>query len=411
MATVGEGMRSPWTSIWFSPGESIEEIVRTQPTQLVWLLAGLGAIANYYVEFSSLGWLDSFGWWLWLALVVGGAISGILFLYVNAWILRAMGRLLRGPASTPHLRAVLAWSSLPAIAGLAIALILNALSEPLSGAVGILPDVISQIALWTAVLFGIWSFVLVLLMLSRVEGFGFWRTITAYGAVLLLPVLIALFVRTFLFQPFSVPAGSMYPTLAVGDEVFVSKFVYGYTRYSLPFSPSWLSGRVFGAEPARGDVVVFILPKDDSTPFVKRIVGLPGDRIQMQQGALYINGVVVRRERVDDFAGDNACGTDPATKVKRWRETLPEGATYETLDCIDNGFYDNTNVYEVPPGHFFMLGDNRDNSIDSRGLSAVGYVPLDNIVGRVEMVYFSKGADHDDGVSRVRSERVGLMIH
>ncbi|MBI5262469.1 MAG: signal peptidase I [Bradyrhizobium sp.] len=410
MATQGEGVRSPWASIWLSPRETIEGIVTTQPRRLVWLLAGLGAIASFYTEFLSLGLVDSFGWRLWLAFVVGSAIIGILFLYVNALILRAMGGLLDGPASTLELRAVLAWSSLPGIVGLAIALTLNVLAEPLSGAAGVSPTVISQVATVVAALFGFWSFVVVLLMLSRVQGFGFWRTITAYCAVLLFPVLIALFVRTFLFQPFSLPSGSMYPTLAVGDNVFVSKFAYGYSRYSLPFSPSWLSGRVFGAEPVRGDVVVFILPKDGVTTYAKRVVGMPGDRIQMQQGALYINGAAVRRERVEDLVGDNACGAEPTAKVKRWRETLPNGVSYQTLDCIDAGFYDNTNVYVVPAGHFFMLGDNRDNSTDSRVLSAMGYIPLNNVIGRVEMVYFSNGPDKDDGTPRVRSERVGLMI-
>src|SRR4051794_23052695 len=186
--------------------------------------------------------------------------------------------------------------------------------------------------------------------------------------------------RTFLFQPFNIPARSMAPTLLEGDYLFVSKYAYGYTHYSLPFSPRLFSGRIFGASPARGDVVVFRSPKDDSVDFIKRVVGLPGDRIQMRAGQLYINGTAVTGGRLTDFVGD-ACGTDPEAKIKRWRETLPNGAGYETLDCVDNGFYDETNVYAVPQGHFFMLGDNRDNSTDSRVLSSMGYIPLENIVG------------------------------
>src|SRR6266511_3610152 len=121
--------------------------------------------------------------------------------------------------------------------------------------------------------------------------------------------------------------------------------------------------------------------------------GLPGDRIQMKDGELHINGAALKRERVESFEGSDACGGGPS-KVKRWRETLPEGATYETLDCVDRGFYDNTNVFTVPAGHLFVLGDNRDNSTDSR-VTSVGYIPLENLVGRVGMIFFSRDADGD----------------
>jgi signal peptidase I len=147
-------------------------------------------------------------------------------------------------------------------------------------------------------------------------------------------------------------------------------------------------GRIFGSDPKRGDVVVFRLPKNDSIDFIKRVIGLPGDTIQMKQGLLYINGTPVKRKRVSDFVGADPCGSGQAiVRVKRWRETLPNGASYDTLDCVDDGFYDNTGVYKVPPGDFFMMGDNRDNSADSRSL--VGYVPLANIVGRAQMIFFS----------------------
>src|SRR5260221_11693850 len=205
-------------------------------------------------------------------------------------------------------------------------------------------------------------------------------------------LLIALVIRTFLFQPFNIPSGSMKATLLVGNYLFVSKYSYGYSHYSIPMSPplpSLFSGRIFGSEPNRGDIVVFRLPKDDSTDYIKRVIGLPGDRIQMIDGVLHINGEPVKRERVDDFI-ETEEGTR-ATRVKRWRETLPNGVSYTTLDLIDNGFYDNTQEYVVPAGHFFMMGDNRDNSTDSRVLSQVGYVPFENLVGRAQLIFFSVG--------------------
>src|SRR5688572_14576279 len=201
--------------------------------------------------------------------------------------------------------------------------------------------------------------------------------------VLLIPLAaIVLMVRMFLFQPFDTPSSSMAPTLIVGDKFFVSKFAYGYSNHSIPTSPPLFSGRIFGAQPAYGDVVVFRL-KDGVTDYVKRVVGLPGDRIQMRNGLLHINGRPVAREQV--FSGD-ACGPG-ATPGKRWRERLPNGVTHETLDCVDNGFYDNTPEYRVPAGHFFMMGDNRDNSSDSRVLSSVGYVPYENLIGRFAGIY------------------------
>ncbi|RAI37851.1 signal peptidase I [Rhodoplanes roseus] len=204
-------------------------------------------------------------------------------------------------------------------------------------------------------------------------------------------LIIALVIRTFLFQPFNIPSGSMMATLLIGDYLFVSKYSYGYSRYSFPLSLPLFNGRIMGSEPTRGDVVVFRLPKDDSTDYIKRVIGLPGDRIQMVGGLLHINGQPVKRERASDYVDEEGGRT---VRVRRWKETLPNGVSYETLDLQDNGFLDNTPVYEVPAGNYFMMGDNRDNSTDSRVLSQVGYVPFDNIIGRAQVIFFSVG----DGV-------------
>jgi signal peptidase I len=215
---------------------------------------------------------------------------------------------------------------------------------------------------------------------KRNEG-GFAETIR----VIFHALVIAIIIRTFLFQPFNIPSGSMKDTLLVGDYLFVSKYSYGYTHYSIPFSPTLFHGRIFGSQPNRGDVVVFRLPKDDSVDYIKRVIGLPGDKIQMINGLLYINGTAVKRERVKDFIDDD----EGNVHVKQWRETLPNGVSYTTLDLVENSFADNTPVYTVPADHYFMMGDNRDNSTDSRFLSHVGYVPFENIIGRAQLIFFS----------------------
>ena len=222
---------------------------------------------------------------------------------------------------------------------------------------------------------------------KKSQGGGFADTIR----VVIHALILAMIVRVFFYQPFNIPSGSMIPTLLVGDYLFVSKFSYGYSKYSLPFSPNLFEGRIWASEPKRGDVAVFKLPRDNETDYIKRVIGLPGDEIQVVSGVLHINGKGVNRKRIDDFIMKDAFGN--VRRVARYEETLPNGVKYPVLDLVPNGVGDNTSLYKVPEGHYFMMGDNRDNSTDSRVASAVGYVPFENFVGRAEIIFFSNGGD------------------
>jgi signal peptidase I len=213
--------------------------------------------------------------------------------------------------------------------------------------------------------------------------------------------------RSFGYQLFNMPSGSMKPTLLLGDYFVAAKYAYGYSRYSLPWSPQLFDGRIFGSQPRYGDVVVFRLPRDPSTDYVKRVVGLPGDQIQMIHGVLNINGVAVKQEQIEDFVETDASGR--AARVKQWRETLPNGVSYAILDLYPESFWDNTRVYAVPAAHYFVLGDNRDNSQDSR-TSQVGYVPFENLVGRVDRIIFSIDRASDSNGFPVRFERIGMPV-
>ena len=208
-----------------------------------------------------------------------------------------------------------------------------------------------------------------------------WET----ARTLVYAVAIALAVRTFAYEPFNIPSGSMKPTLLVGDYLFVSKFAYGYSRHSFPFSLPLFEGRLLGRLPERGDVAVFKLPSDNSTDYIKRIVGLPGDELQVTDGTLYVNGEPAERVRLENFFDDDGSSNGALT---RYRETLPGGPSYTVLDLVAHGSLDNTDVYRVPAGHVFAMGDNRDNSLDSR-VDSVGFIPIENLIGRAEIIFFS----------------------
>ena len=204
---------------------------------------------------------------------------------------------------------------------------------------------------------------------------------------LLIAGAIALGFRSLVAEPFNIPSGSMIPSLLVGDYLFVSKFAYGYSNYALGFGTDLdlFEGRLFSAEPERGDVVVFRKPTDTSIDFIKRVVGLPGDTVQMLDGVLHINGTSVKLEEALPFL-DQSC-TD-ARPTDQYIETLPNGVSHEVLDHSDSNRYDNTEPETVPPGHYFMMGDNRDSSNDSR-TPGVSFVPLENLIGRADILFFS----------------------
>ena len=200
-------------------------------------------------------------------------------------------------------------------------------------------------------------------------------------------ILLAMIIRTFLFEPFNIPSGSMIPNLLIGDYLFVSKYSYGYSKYSFPFGMGGFEGRINQKAPKRGDVIVFKLPTDTSVDYIKRLVGMPGDTVQMINGRLYINDRKVERENVGLEEYDNGYGG--TAKVTVYKETLPGGVVHTVYEESDDGPLDNTEKFTVPENHYFMMGDNRDNSRDSRVLDHVGYVPFDNLVGRADIIFFS----------------------
>ena len=213
---------------------------------------------------------------------------------------------------------------------------------------------------------------------SEIIGFG-------------IAILIALLIRTFFIQPFHIPSGSMYPTLEVGDFIFVSKYDFGYSNHSLPLAPPLIKDRLFGKLPKRGDVLVFAGTKDDRD-YIKRLVGLPGDKIQMIKGVLHINGEAVKLKRIEDYQMLDSRGRWKV--IPQYIETLPGGVKHPILKeaPMGQGHLDETEVFTVPDGHFFMMGDNRDNSDDSRAMNLVDFIPFKNLMGKAKFIFFSTEA-------------------
>jgi len=239
-----------------------------------------------------------------------------------------------------------------------------------------------------------------------------YRALRSVVRIVATALLLALGLRSLIFEPFNIPSRSMLPTLLAGDYLFVAKWPYGYSRYSLPLGLPLFDGRTIGSAPERGDVVVFKTPRDNRTDFIKRVVGLPGDRVRMVGGVLELNGVAVRKRRVGDFRAAASGRPTP-----QYAETLG-GRTYLVLDLVAGGVHDTTPLMTVPPGHYFVAGDNRDDSADSRltvAQGGVGMVPAENLIGRADRIFFSVDDDAAVGDPRtwlgaLRLARIGRAL-
>jgi len=203
---------------------------------------------------------------------------------------------------------------------------------------------------------------------------------------LIFALLIAILIRSLFMQPFYIPSSSMEPTLLVGDRIFASKYSYGYSKHSFPFSPPFSNKRFFSKEPIRGDLVIFKTPADNRTDYIKRLIGLPGDSIQFINGEIFLNEEPIKRERITSTS-EIRCGPT-SLDINLYLETLPNGKSYKAA-YIKKGTMLNSDKYVVPKNHYFLLGDNRDCSQDSRFLSSVGYVKNINLVGKAKVIFFS----------------------
>lgn len=354
--------------------------------------------------------------------------------FVFKWI----GKIVGGKASAREVRAALAWGSVPGTVACIICLSVIIWWESLHLHGSLTSISLALIVGFTLIIsvlpLMLWSYVATLRMLARVQGFGFWRAVANLLLSVFLLLLAALFVRSLLFEPFSIPSASMAPTLVAGDNLFVSKYSYGYSRYSLPWDLPLISGRIFQGDPKYGDVVVFRSGAGNETNYVKRVVGLPGDRVQIIGGVLNINGQPIKLDQAPDYIDERS-----GVKFSQYIETMPNGIRHPILKrfplaigeaqpstveipsvvCgspsentpVNHIDPNNTPVYRVAAGHFLTMGDNRDNSLDSRFLRELGCPPVENLVGRAEIIFYSA-----DVLSSIRTptshrfERIGRAI-
>jgi signal peptidase I len=388
---------NPWLTLWLRPRAAIEAVLaadwRTTSLGLA-LAAGVFQVIvaipeapAFFLEAPRRGLLP-----LAAAMLCGMILLAAFVYYFDNWVLNLIARALGGKGVAAGTRAASAWSAVPLLVADAVVFALGAAA----------PGRFATVALAVAAISSFWSFILFVVMLARVQAFGKVRaTVSLLIGSLAPALLIAVVVRSLLFQPFNIPSGSMAPTLLVGDYMFAAKADYGYSRYSFPFDIVPLEGRWLAHPPKRGDVVVF---RHEEADYVKRIVALPGEKVQLLKSRLYINGEVVQRRPVEPSFVMPDLNGKPQTAAT-YDEILPGAAPHRIIQLAgDEGQNANTDVLEVPAGAYFVLGDNRDNSYDSR-FPNFGFVPFENLIGRADWIYFSRAED-----KTVRVERMGTAV-
>ncbi len=379
---------SPWLTIWFKPQQTIKRVTQTNDIGRVLFLGAAAGVV------SCLSWSETSplsGRGVLAIALVFGPILGLFQLVISSALYTWVGRRLGGKASFRQMRSAYAWSMVPMVLWLAVVIgvslfygpsfLAAMLSEQKDG-----DSLGKDIALAMIGLAATWSIVLLVRTCGAVQNFGVFRSLATLLAPTLVLVAIAFSVRSFVMQPFNIPSQAMTPTLLVGDHFFANKTCYGYSKFTSPLLPDF-EGRIWrAAAPQRGDIVVFKLPKDNKTDYVKRIIGLPGDEILIKGGVVRINGTTVPRKQVADFIDDTGRYKQGITAFE---ETLPNGVRYTVLDLRRSGRFDDAGPFNVPAGHYFMMGDNRDNSVDSRAQQHVGYIPEENLLGCASVFYFS----------------------